>query len=568
MNIRRAILVLSGWLLLASGLTAQPSFAAPPTEVLARVHWLGLKQVGADTNSAQFIGVWRLPQTTALVARTLDKFSRWPGGGATNAAGALLRPLLDDLVASESYWELRAPTNLPSPALHPRILLAVRLPADRARLWQTNLAAALEDLTGARPVPAKNGWRLRQTNAPQQIAFSRRGEWTLVGWGPDSGDSLPNSAVKAGGASVPASRSNSAGGASVPASRSNSAGGASVLASRTDISDSLSKFADRIIRNRESLTNDWLAADLDPSYLIPCLATLNSQLSTFNHFHLTLTGQDGHVLTRGTFDFSRPLDLPLSPWEIPTNLIHGPLTSFTAVRGLAPWLAALTAWQKLEFTPPPDQAYVWSQAGTPFQTYFAAPLPGASNQVRRLAGRLVKNGNPWLATNAQGNFQWAANPPRLVWNDALIISPWLVPMTANQRDYVMGGLYTIMPGNLDPAAVAILHTVLNTTHLVYYHSELTGPQIEDYLFITQLFRVVFHKAQLPAAAAATVWLKDVEPKMGASITSVTQTGPEQLAFTRESTIGLTALELHLLADWLESPQFPRGLHTFLAPPDQ
>ena len=544
-------LVFWGWLMVLSGLTAQPSFAAPASEVLARVHWLGLKQVSADTNSAHFLEVWRLPQTTALVAQTLDKFSRWPGGGATNAAGALLRPLLDDLVASESCWELRAPTNLPSSALHPRILLAIRLPADRARLWQTNLAAAVEDLTGARPVPAKSGWLLRQTKAPQQIEFSRTGEWTLVAWGPDAGNSLPNSAGKAGGASVPASRQPPDGGAS-----------------RADISDSLSKFADRIIRNRESLSNDWLAADLDPSYLIPCLATLNPQLSTLNQFHLTLTGQDGHVLTRGTFDFSRPLDLPLSPWEIPTNLIRGPLTDFTAVRGLAPWLAAMPGWQKLGLTPPPGQLYYWAQEGTPFQTFFAAPLPAASNQIWRLAGRLVQNANPWLATHGEGYFQWNTNPPALVWSRALLFFPFLKPVSVNQHDYVLGGLTPPAEGNPNPPPAESLRVIRDTHGLVFYQSEHTGIRIEDYLFNTQLFRLVFHKPQLPTTAAATVWLKHVEPLMGDSTTEVTQTGAAQLTLTRNSTVGCTALELHLLADWLESPQFPRGLHTFLAPPDK
>jgi len=41
-----------------------------------------------------------------------------------------------------------------------------------------------------------------------------------------------------------------------------------------------------------------------------------------------------------------------------------------------------------------------------------------------------------------------------------------------------------------------------------------------------------------------------------------------LTFARKSTLGFTALELHLLADWLESPRFPHGLHTFPAPPDK
>jgi hypothetical protein len=184
-----------------------------------------------------------------------------------------------------------------------------------------------------------------------------------------------------------------------------------------------------------------------------------------------------------------------------------------------------------------------------------------------LTSRLVRNANPWLATNAQGSFSWVTNPGRLVWNDALIISPWLVPMSANQRAYIMGGLYPIEPGDLDPPSVAVKHVILNTANLVYFQTEQTATRIEDYLFITQLFRVVFHKAQLPSTAAATVWLKHTEPLLGASTTAITQSGPAQLDFTRQSTIGLNALELHLLADWLESPKFPHGLHTFLAPPD-
>jgi hypothetical protein len=71
-----------------------------------------------------------------------------------------------------------------------------------------------------------------------------------------------------------------------------------------------------------------------------------------------------------------------------------------------------------------------------------------------------------------------------------------------------------------------------------------------------------------ATTAATKWLKNVEPLMGGSTTTVTRINPQQLAFTRQSTLGFTALELQLLADWLESPQFPHGLHTFLAPPDE
>lgn len=539
MNRRRSIVLLLGLLLLPPGLIGGQLSAAPATEILARLHWLGLKQISADTNAAHFMSVWRLPRTTSLAAQTLDKFSRWPGGGATNAASALLRPLLDDLVSSESDLELRAPTNSPLATRHPSLFVALRLPADRARLWRTNLAAALETLTGVHPVPAGDGWVLRQSNAPERIEFSRVGEWTLVGWGQET----------------------------------------------TDV---LSEFAARIARDRApSTTNFWLEADLDLSRLLDVfslsaggegrgevefsnlLSILHPPSSfSLNRLHLTALGEGSNVLTRGTFNFSRPLDMPLLPWEIPTNLIHQSLTSFTAVRGLAPWLAGWPVWQKLQLAPPPDQAYFWAQEGVPFLTYFAAPLTAASNQLAQLAGRLVQNANPWLATNGEGYFQWSTNLPGLVWNGALILSPQIKPIIVNQQDYVLGGLAPFMEGNTNPPPAEFLRAVLDATNLVYYQFEHTGSRIEDGVFINQLFRLIFHKPQLPGTSTAALWLKNIEPLLGDSTTFVTQTGAEQLTFTRKSTIGFSALELHLLADWLESPRFPHGLHTFLAPPDK
>ena len=147
MIFRRAFFLFVAFLLVRTAVAAP---AADNT-----LHWLGLKQISADTNAAPFLKVWRLPQTTALVSQTLDKLSRWPGHGATNAASAALRPLLDDLVNSEFYLEIDTPTNSQSALRNPQLninsafrtpnsalLLAVHLPADRAKLWQANLAAA------------------------------------------------------------------------------------------------------------------------------------------------------------------------------------------------------------------------------------------------------------------------------------------------------------------------------------------------------------------------------------------------------------------------------------------
>jgi hypothetical protein len=569
MIFRRATFAFWTILLVMSGFAA-PLSAAPASETLARVHWMGLKQIGTDPNAAQFMKVWQLPQTTALVAQTLGKVSRLPGHGVTNAASVLILPLLDDLVSSEFYLEADAPAGFPLSArptggegrgevdlnsqianCKSKFLLALHLPAARASLWQANLAAAMEKLYGVKPVPTATGWRLQQANAPQCVEFARHGEWTLIALGPDTNALSPDFAARLVNM--------------FPLSARQTAG--------------------------EGHGEVWLQADLNPARLAGVFSLSARQtgeegrgevakssifrlppsafLSQVSSFKFQVSGDAGAVLTRATAGFSRPLDLRLTPWEIPTNFIHGPLTSFTALRGIARWLTASPAWKDLQLTNAPDQAFCWAQTqpNSPFATYFAAPLPDAAGQLRLLAARLAQHANPWLATNGQSSFEWNDKLPGLAWNNIFIMSPFLMPVSVNHRDFVLGGLIPYYEGNPNPPPSGILQALLDTPGLVYYEAEQTGDEIEDGLFITQALRLTFNKPQLPAKAAATLWLKNVEPLLAGSTTEITQTGPQQLVLKRKSAVGFTAPELHLLADWLESPQFPHGLHTFLAPPD-
>ena len=365
---------------------ARSALAAPATEDLIRLHWLGLKQAGADSNSAPFMKVWQLPQTTALVAQTLDKLSRWPGCGATNAASTALRPLLDDLVSSEFYLELSAPTNSSlsaggegrgevgstNSALRPSpfaLVLAVHLPADRANFWQTNLAAA------------SAAWAAAGT--PHRIECSRAGDWTLVCVGQKIAE--------------------------------------------TD-------FAAHLSHTRAmSATNIWLETDFNPSMLADCFSLSaggegRGEVGTFSTFNLqpqpltTLISpsfDSSNLLTRATLDLARPFAnaaASMADSHQPHSRAAHQLCRRARHRRRG-W-PACRAWQKLQLAPAPDQACCWSQAGIPFQTYLAAPLPGASNQLLQLAGRLVPNANPWLATNAEGIFPGLPSLPGILWNDA------------------------------------------------------------------------------------------------------------------------------------------------------
>jgi hypothetical protein len=47
------------------------------------------------------------------------------------------------------------------------------------------------------------------------------------------------------------------------------------------------------------------------------------------------------------------------------------------------------------------------------------------------------------------------------------------------------------------------------------------------------------------------------PKLGNTITEISLVSPQELALVRSSHIGFNALELVTLANWIESPTFPK-----------
>lgn len=500
-----------------------PPASTPPGETVARVHWLGKKRLAADTNAAAFMDIWKLPESAKLETQTLDKLSLVPwrllkGATTTNGATvARLRPLLDDLVQAESYLEIRGATNQPG-----ELVLAIRLGEARAQLWETNLAAVLESLTGVRPVaPAagRRGWSLKKPDAPRLIELARAGEWTVIGLGPEQNTLLAAVRARLERDHVP-------------------------FAART--------------------TDFWLEADFDLRRVAGALAPGWNLPEGLPRTSLTVIGTGRDVVTRGQFNFAGLRPFELEAWNVPTNLIHDPLISFTAIRGVGPLLASLKMWHDLQLGPPPNQLFFWALEGIPVQTYFAAPLPDASNQVHAAAELLVRQTGRWPDTNTMLNFVRATDYNGAVWAGVPFMSPFLRSVDAAGGRFAFGGLFPDALTNRPPPE--LLPQILGRTNLVAYDWELTGPRIESWIFTGQLFRLVVDRAQLPPESAGMAWLKAIAPRLGNCATAVTRTGAEQLSLVRNSSVGFTAVELHALADWLESPQFPRGTHTALAPP--
>jgi hypothetical protein len=118
------------------------------------------------------------------------------------------------------------------------------------------------------------------------------------------------------------------------------------------------------------------------------------------------------------------------------------------------------------------------------------------------------------------------------------------------------------------APTELLSRVTASTNLLCYDWEITESRLQHWVFLGQSLRLAFRRTQMPANYSSFAWLQAIAPKLGNTVTELEVSGPSTLSFVRKSHLGLTGFELHLLADWLESPQFPKGSYSLLAPPPQ
>ncbi len=500
---------------------------APPTvlatDTAADVHWLGKKHIGIMASAYYFTRIWQMPPSAQLERRTLYKLAampwQWlPGGTNLNAETASkLLLMLNDLVQEECYLEIRQPTNAAG-----ETVFAIRLNESQADEWLTNLPAILLPLTGARAVdnPIDPGWSLRTTNVLGFVQLIRAGEWTIVSAGPETNPLLGEVAARIKRDGVPFI----------------SAG-----------------------------TNLWLETSLDFPRLTRIFPTINHRLpssilhhpSSASRLDFTVSGDGGNVLTHAKITFAQPFSTAPEPWRLPVDLLHDPLTAFTAVRGLQPSLADWGPWRDLQMGVTPDQLFVWSLAGSPYQLYLAAPLPDARAQVATLTDFLLQKGNPWLTANGYINFDRAAGGNGVTWGNLADIKPFIKSAGSTADGWLFAGLFPETNAVALAPPADLLNDVLRRTNLVYYDWEVTGPRLSPVLSLARTVRLVTQQPDLPADAASLNCLSALVQRLGTSATIATRTGPAELSILRRSTIGFTAPELHLIASWLESTNFPK-----------
>ncbi len=518
MYFRTVWFVLCAAFLLAFGTGCQKSEstapAAPPTvlsaDTIASVHFLGKKRLGITAGAYYFARIWQQPQSAQLERQTLIKIAsvpgEWlPGGGNLSQDGcSRLWWTLNDILQEESYLEIHQSANGSA-----ETVFAIRLNPAQADQWLTNLPVVLEPLAGNRVVlnSAQKSWSLKTTGALNLIQFTRIGEWTLVAAGPEQ--NLLQSEITA-------------------------------RIRRDDVP--FVSAATNIL---------WLEASLDPQRLAAAFPSLPGKFSKLKHLDLGIGGDGGSVRLRGQLTFAEPFASALPDWHMPENLVHEPLISFTAVRGVQSLLASWPEWNRLQVTAP-DQFYLWSLSGSPGQTYLAAPLPDAVHQVPALADRLLQNANPWLATNGYVGFDRAADGNGVTWGSQPEIRPFIKFAGTADDGWFYAGLLADTNSAALPPPAGMIQDILSRTNLVYYDWEVTGPRLQPCFYLAQTARQIARRPQLAPDSVAAAWLGMLAPRLGTSATIITRSAPDQLTFRRRSTLGLTAPELQLLAGWLDS----------------
>ena len=510
----------------ASDAAPKPSVSADPvpaasSNMIARLHWLGKKQLAAEKNAAHLMTIWNLPESIRLETQTLDKLSLglfgFPNGTepppgrtnpislsaqiATNQLASKLRPLLDDILQQESYVEVR---RAGSEARNGEIAFAIRIDPNRATLWQNNLAALQEQGT----------WMT-------QLNVTRAGDWTLVGY--------------------------------------SASGGTNGL---------LADFAARIQRDHKPFApgpaNSWIEAQVDPHRFAAAFALGRQLPGMVPNVNLSVTGDGSNVVSRGQLTFPKPLPFQIEPWNIPTNLIYGPLHSVAAIQGFRTWLSGSKVWKELGISTP-NQAFFWAQQPAPFLTYAAFPEPDCTNAAARIADLLATKGNPWLSNNAWGEFQKSPVGDGVKCTaGSPLFAAFIRAETKPEGQFLLAGFNPVMSTGEGPPNW-LAKDLLTQTNLVLYEREATGARVGSWLYLGQALRLLFYRSQLPFESAALDWIKASAGLLGFCKTTCVRSGANELSFERRSGVGFNSFELQLIAEWLESPAFPRSLHVLLAP---
>ena len=311
---------------------------------------------------------------------------------------------------------------------------------------------------------------------------------------------------------------------------------------------------DTLAQKVQANNSAWFSLDVNWPRLAQWYPNLKSLGLPETQF--TVTAPDDNLRINGKFFFPENLAMNLEPWCVPTNSLHQPFVSFTAVRGFSAWFAAQPWAQAYQISPTPNQFFTWAMAQIPYQTFAAVPVADAASALAQAYARLEPIVQP--QGGAPGMFL-GASKLTLTNNEITLtgvpfVSPFMRATKESSGQFLLAGAFPNTPRSkpLPPE----LFQRLAEKNLVFYHWEITAERLPTALNLSQLGFVITSHRQLGGESAAMKWIQKTAPKLGNTVTEIVQTGPAEMTFTRKSPGIFTAVEMLALGNWLEAPNFP------------
>ncbi len=303
-----------------------------------------------------------------------------------------------------------------------------------------------------------------------------------------------------------------------------------------------------------ALNGAWLALDLNWPVLgkfFPVVHDLNFPETKFT---ATTTATDFKI--DGKFFFQENITATLEPWRVPTNTLHQPFVSLTAVRGISGWLDSQPWMADYRLNPTPNQLFVWALRNMGFQTFAAIPRTDSAEALRQMSAKL---NSVIAAAKAQNEMQFPLSLEHTNRQTTLVglpfIAPYLEAVESSAGQFLLAGAFPNSPKSSGPIPPD-LFSRLAQKNLVFYHWEITAERIPTLLQLSQFTLMVSWHKQLEGNSAALKWIQAAGGKLGNTVTEVFQTGPDEMTFSRKAPGAFTAVELFALGNWLEADNFP------------
>lgn len=523
--------IVRGCLLASLALTGfYPCLAAAESQEtrLGYWHYQGASQIRDLEGGQVFKSILESESSGPVKDLVLQKLSSAPDkllfglqAQAPEQRRALLTPLIEDLLELESYVEVHG--------ISPSVLsfnLGIKLPKERRIDWNTKLRQFAGSYGWEINPPLSEGmtsnWEATSSGSGFLIRYSQVEDWTLLSVGSDALTQLLEwkESVEAG------------------------------------------KFPP------VSTTDDWGTVKLDLQGLSKLTGSVSAN-HTIDSLTLSVSGDGDYIRTQGELLLAESLTSEVEEWSIPVNWILEPIISFSAERSLIPLVSQLPGMKQLFPDGVPSQAIAWSrgarmqgtkpgiEAAPVFLNYVSWPV---SEEALPVDG-IRKNVASWLENSVLKSDRAALNDGtepnsfNLTMVPAFIL-PFVQGMKYEGQPYHLAGLTHRLVNRTNPPPPSLFAQIENHPRLRYYHWEITGEKLYQYRGFLNMLGFMFDKGQLLQDSPLFGWTKDMESKLGNSVTQMLSKSADTLEIQRKSHFGLTGFEIALLAKWIHSEAFP------------